>query len=147
MSDYFENPILVFALAFIAQTIAAHVGDFLRKRARSFKQGERHDFNIVQAATLTLLAEAVHEQPMLCIVDDAQWLDEESLAALIFVSRRLQVDRVAMIFSFREPWERSSAFDGLPMLPIRGLDDDVNAPTARLALSSRNRVLARRIHA
>jgi hypothetical protein len=56
MSDYFENPIVVFALAFIAQTIAAHVGDFLRKRTRSFKEGERHDFNIVQAATLTLLA-------------------------------------------------------------------------------------------
>jgi uncharacterized membrane protein len=56
MSDYFENPIVVFALAFIAQTIAAHVGDFLRKRTRTFKEGERHDFNIVQAATLTLLA-------------------------------------------------------------------------------------------
>ncbi len=56
MSDYFENPVLVLAAAFIAQTIAAHFGDFLRKRTRSFKQGERHDFNIVQTATLTLLA-------------------------------------------------------------------------------------------
>jgi hypothetical protein len=56
MPDYFNSPILVFAIALVAQIIAAHAGDFLRKRATSFKQGERHDFNVVQAATLTLLA-------------------------------------------------------------------------------------------
>src|SRR5215469_3344570 len=56
MSVYFDAPIMVFAIAFVAQVIAAYSGDLLRKRARSFKQGERHDFNIVQAATLTLLA-------------------------------------------------------------------------------------------
>jgi hypothetical protein len=56
MAMYFDNPIAVLAIAFVAQTIAAYVGDVLRKRAQSFKQGERHDFNIVQAATLTLLA-------------------------------------------------------------------------------------------
>ena len=56
MSLYFDTPIMVFAIAFVAQTIAAYSGDFLRKRVHSFKQGERHDFNIVQAATLTLLA-------------------------------------------------------------------------------------------
>ena len=56
MSVYFDTPIMVFAIAFVAQTIAAYSGDFLRKRAHSFKQGERHDFNIVQAATLTLFA-------------------------------------------------------------------------------------------
>ena len=44
------------AIAFGAQIIAAYSGDFLRKRAHSFKQGERHDFNIVPAATLTLVA-------------------------------------------------------------------------------------------
>jgi hypothetical protein len=51
-----DNPFAVFAIALLAQVIAAHIGDFLRKRAHSFKQGERHDFNTVQAATLTLLA-------------------------------------------------------------------------------------------
>jgi hypothetical protein len=51
-----DNPFAVFAIALLAQVIAAHMGDFLRKRAHSFKQGERHDFNTVQAATLTLLA-------------------------------------------------------------------------------------------
>ena len=56
MAMYFDNPIMVLAIALIAQAVAAYMGDFLRKRAQSFKQGERHDFNIVQAATLTLLA-------------------------------------------------------------------------------------------
>jgi hypothetical protein len=56
MSVYFDIPIVVLAIALVAQTIAAYIGDLLRKRAQSFKQGERHDFNVVQAATLTLLA-------------------------------------------------------------------------------------------
>src|SRR6201997_888225 len=56
MSAHLDSPFTVFAIALIAQAIAAYVGDFLRKRAQSFKQGERHDFNTVQAATLTLLA-------------------------------------------------------------------------------------------
>jgi len=56
MSAHFDSPFVVFAIALIAQTIAAYIGDFFRKRAHSFKQGERHDFNVVQAATLTLLA-------------------------------------------------------------------------------------------
>src|SRR5215831_15090879 len=52
----FDNPFSVFAIALIAQVIAALTGDFIRKHARSFKQGERHDFSIIQAAILTLLA-------------------------------------------------------------------------------------------
>ena len=56
MSVYLDTPIVVLAIALVAQAIAAYIGDFLRKRAHSFKQGERHDFSVVQAATLTLLA-------------------------------------------------------------------------------------------
>src|SRR5689334_23194660 len=56
MTAYFDSPTVVLAIAMIAQTLAALVGDLLRKRTRSFKQGERHDFSIIQAATLTLLA-------------------------------------------------------------------------------------------
>jgi hypothetical protein len=56
MSTYFDSPFVVFTIALIAQAIAAYFGDVLRRRAQSFKQGERHDFNTVQAATLTLLA-------------------------------------------------------------------------------------------
>ena len=56
MSSHFDNPFTIFAVAFVAQAMAAFTGDFLRKHAHSFRQGERHDFNTVQAATLTLLA-------------------------------------------------------------------------------------------
>jgi hypothetical protein len=56
MSVSFDNPFSVFAISIVGQLIAAFAGDFVRKRAHSFKQGERHDFNIIQAATLTLLA-------------------------------------------------------------------------------------------
>lgn len=55
MSAYFDSPFHVFAIAVVAQILAAFVGDFVRKHARSFKQGERHDFSVVQAANLTLL--------------------------------------------------------------------------------------------
>jgi hypothetical protein len=56
MSAYFDSPYTVFAIGLITQLIAAFVGDLLRKRVQSFKQGERHDFSTVQTATLTLLA-------------------------------------------------------------------------------------------
>ena len=56
MSAPFDSPFAVFALALIAQGLAAYIGDTLRKRAHVFRQGERHDFNTVQAATFTLLA-------------------------------------------------------------------------------------------
>ena len=56
MSAYFDNPFTVFAMALVAQALAAFTGDFLRKRTHSLRQGERHDFKAVQAASLTLLA-------------------------------------------------------------------------------------------
>jgi hypothetical protein len=56
MTTFFDNPFSVFAVFLVAQLAVAFAGDLIRKRAASFKQGERHDFNIVQAATLTLLA-------------------------------------------------------------------------------------------
>ncbi len=56
MSSHFHSPFVVFTIALIAQLMGAYAGDLLRKRAHAFKQGERHDFNTVQAATLTLLA-------------------------------------------------------------------------------------------
>lgn len=55
MPAYFDNPYTVFAIAFVAQVIAACLGDLLRKRAHSFRPEERHDFNTIQTATLTLM--------------------------------------------------------------------------------------------
>src|SRR5204863_5158136 len=58
---------------------------------------------------------------LLCAVDDAQWLDEESALALGFGARRLFADSVAMVFATREP---SREFTGLPELVLKGLDAD-----------------------
>ena len=57
---------------------------------------------LVFLAALSLLAEASETQPLLVVVDDAHWLDDASAAALLFVARRLEVERVAMLFAARE---------------------------------------------
>ncbi|MEU8139614.1 ATP-binding protein [Streptodolium elevatio] len=57
---------------------------------------------LIGAATLTLVAELAAEKPLLCVVDDAQWLDRGSSDALLFAARRFQADPVAMLFGVRD---------------------------------------------
>jgi DNA-binding NarL/FixJ family response regulator len=83
--------------------------------------GHVADRFFVGLATLTLLAEAADEQPMLCVIDDAQWLDVASAQALAFVARRLDAHSVGMVFAIREP---SQELKGLPELVVEGLSDD-----------------------
>jgi len=84
-------------------------------------EGEAPDRFVVGLAALTLLSDAAEEQPLLCAVDDAQWLDEESALALAFVARRLLAEPVAIVFVTREP---PQALVGLPELVVEGLDVD-----------------------
>ena len=77
---------------------------------------------LVYSATLSLIAEAAETQPVLCVVDDAQWLDEGSAHALLFTARRLGVERVAMLFAAREDDEEDFEAPGLPALSVTGLD-------------------------
>ena len=63
------------------------------------------------------------EAPLLCVIDDAHWIDRESLDALSFVARRLFADRVVPIFAARRT-EAPLPFDGLTTLSVDGLDDD-----------------------
>jgi DNA-binding CsgD family transcriptional regulator len=76
---------------------------------------------LVGLAVLSLLSEVAEEQPLLCVVDDGQWLDEASAQVLGFVARRLLAETVAVVFAMREP---SEEFRRLPELVVEGLRDE-----------------------
>ena len=75
-------------------------------------------------ATMSLLAEAAEQTPVVALVDDAHWLDAESLEALIFSARRFGSDPVCLIFSIREGQARTLVEAGFPQLALSGLDAD-----------------------
>jgi DNA-binding CsgD family transcriptional regulator len=88
--------------------------------------GESPDPFLVALATLSLITEAAEEQPMLCVVDDAQWLDQASAQVLGFVGRRLLAEPIALVFATRAPAPGDPSSDhlaGLPELRLDGLDD------------------------
>lgn len=76
---------------------------------------------LVGLASLTLLSAAATPRPLLCVIDDAQWLDQESAAVLAFVARRLHADAIGMLFAVREPSGRRISLDRLPSLHVAGL--------------------------
>jgi DNA-binding CsgD family transcriptional regulator len=86
--------------------------------------GPAPDRFLVGLAALTLLADAADEGPVLCLVDDAQWLDLVSVEVLGFVARRLYADRVGVLFTVREGEGQAAALAGLPELVLGGLDGE-----------------------
>jgi DNA-binding CsgD family transcriptional regulator len=76
---------------------------------------------LVGLAALTLLSEAAEERPLLCVIDDAQWLDQASAQALAFAARRLLAERVGLVFAAREPGVQ---LRGLSELEVRGLRNE-----------------------
>jgi len=83
--------------------------------------GPRPDRFLVGLAVLSLLSEGAGERPLVCLIDDEQWLDRASAQALGFAARRLAADPVGLVFAAREP---SADLAGLPELVVAGLSED-----------------------
>jgi hypothetical protein len=84
--------------------------------------GPAPDRFLVRLGVLGLLSVTAAAQPVVAVVDDAQWLDRSSAQVLGFVARRLQAESVALLFAVREPSELQE-LAGLPDLAVESLDD------------------------
>ncbi len=87
--------------------------------------GTLPDRFLVGIGALTMITEAALNQPVLCVIDDAQWLDKPSADALGFVARRLSAEPVAMLLAIGDEDQPSASFDGLAELELTGLSDEV----------------------
>lgn len=87
--------------------------------------GPAPDRFLVGLAVLSLLAAAADDQPLLCVIDDAQWLDQVSVQTLGFVARRLLAEPVVLAFGVRDNRDGTAAdvLPGLPELRLEGLSD------------------------
>ena len=83
--------------------------------------GVAPDRFLVGLGVLSLLSEAAEARPLLCVIDDAQWLDHASALTLAFAARRLLADRVGLVFAAREPGDE---LEHLRRLEVRALRDD-----------------------
>jgi DNA-binding CsgD family transcriptional regulator len=79
---------------------------------------------LVSVALLGMLDELASGSPVLCIIDDAQWVDDASASALGFAARRVEADRIALLFAAREGDIRPFNVPGLPELHVGGLDTE-----------------------
>ncbi len=109
--------------------------------------GDAPDRFLIGLATLSLLAEVAQKRPLLCLVDDAQWLDAASGQVLGFVARRLLAESVLMLFAVREPTD-DHHLAGLAELRLSGLADDdarallVTTTLGRVDARVRDRIVA-----
>ncbi len=78
----------------------------------------------VSLGVLGLLSEVAEERPLLCVVDDAQWLDQASADSLVFVARRLDAEQLVLLFAARDDTGRMFAARGLPELRLASLRND-----------------------
>ena len=84
--------------------------------------GPPPDLFLVGLAALTLLSRAAEDQPLLCVIDDGQWLDRESAQVFGFVARRLYADRIGLIAAVGEP-PAQQVFEQFPAITVGGLPD------------------------
>ncbi|MEP7332142.1 MAG: AAA family ATPase [Terracoccus sp.] len=112
--------------------------------ALGHRPGPVPDQFLVALALLTALSEASQTQPILCAVDDVQWLDRGTRQALGFTSRRLHAESVAMIYAVRRP-HRVPELDGLDELTLGPLPDSVGAELLRRRAGLLDELMIRRI--
>jgi DNA-binding CsgD family transcriptional regulator len=92
------------------------------RSALAIAPGDTDNRFAIALAVLSLLAEVATEGPLLCLVDDAHWLDQPSADTLSFVARRLEAEGIVMLFAARLGDARSFAGSGLAEREVRGLD-------------------------
>src|SRR2546421_13333 len=103
------------------ETLPAPQLDALRT-AFGLRSGPRPDRFLVGLAVLTLLSDAAEARPLICVVDDAQWLDRCSAQVLSFVARRVQAESVMALFAERDQ-DQPTELAGLPELVLQRLSD------------------------
>lgn len=127
------------------ETLSDPYRDSLRV-AFGLAEGTPNPFRVGLAA-LDLLAAATAERPLLCVIDDAHWMDDASTRALMFLARRVTAEPIAMVFAARDEDTRHG-LDDLPGLTVKGLSDTharellVAEKTVTLDDRVRDRVLA-----
>jgi DNA-binding CsgD family transcriptional regulator/tetratricopeptide (TPR) repeat protein len=116
----------------VHQLLRAHVGLIERlpapqaaalRSALGLSFDDVRDRFLISLAVLSLLAEACEAGPLLCVVDDAQWLDRPSADALVFAARRLQAEPIALLIAARDGDVRRFEAPGLDELPLAPLGD------------------------
>ena len=90
--------------------------------AFGLRAGAATDRFLVGLAVLSLLSEVAEEGPLVCVVDDAQWLDRASAQVLGFVARRLLAESLALVFAVRD-WTEDQELGSLPVMVVGGLSD------------------------
>ena len=124
-----EAPLPFAALQRLLRPVMSRAGGLPAPQARALRvafgqeEGEAERY-LVFLGALGLLAEAAERHPVLAVVDDAHWLDDASAAALLFVARRLRLERVALVFAVRDGDVRGFEAPDLSALHLAGLDLD-----------------------
>ncbi len=123
-----ESPLAFAALQRLLQPAMARANRLPAQQAQALRRsfgedaGSTDDRFLIFVAVLTLLSELADQAPVLCVIDDAHWLDEASAAALAFVARRVGPERIALLFAAREGDVRRFDGVGIPELVIHGLN-------------------------
>ena len=97
------------------------------RRALGLQDGAAEERFLIFAACLSLLSELTERRPLLCLVDDAHWLDKASADALVFVARRLGAEGIVMLLAAREGELRAFDAGDLPSLLVEPLDPEAAA--------------------